>query len=306
MNVEKIAWGGWQNCYKLSNNVMELIVTTDVGPRIISCALMGGKNVFATVEERLGRTGDEQWLNYGGHRLWHAPEHPIRTYQPDNQPIEVQQQANGDVKFIQSIEEKTGLQKIIHIEALPDNKAQVKIHHQIINRSLWDVELSVWALSVMRAGGVAVIPLPERGSHPEALLPNTRLIFWAYSDLSDPRWTFGHEYILLRQDKSATSPQKIGGGISDSWLAYINEGTAFIKQFDFSSTATYPDLGCNAELFTNHWMLELESLSPLRKLAAGEDVFHIETWSLVDNVAEPTNEAQFKQAVLSKIQNALG
>ncbi|MEQ8671652.1 MAG: hypothetical protein RLP44_25620 [Aggregatilineales bacterium] len=305
MNVEKVMWGGWQNCYKLSNNVIELIVTADIGPRIISSALKGGKNVFATVEERLGRTGDEDWLNYGGHRLWHAPEHPIRTYQPDNHPVDVQQQANGDVKFVQPIEVKTGLQKVIHIESMPDNSAQVKIHHQLINQSLWDVELAVWGLSVMRAGGVAVIPLPERGSHPEALLPNTRLIFWPYSDLSDPRWTFGREYILLQQDKSATSPQKIGGGISDGWLAYINEGTAFIKQFDFSSTATYPDLGCNAELFTSHWMLELESMSALRKLLAGDSVVHTETWSLIDNIAEPTSEAQFKQDVLPQIQGVL-
>lgn len=305
MNVEKIAWGGWENCYKLSNNVMEIIITTDVGPRIMSCSLVGGKNVFAEVGDRLGRTGDDEWLNYGGHRLWHAPEHPQRTYQPDNQAVSIQQQDNGDMVFTQSVEEKTGIQKQIHVAAMQDGKAEVKVHHKLENRSFWNIELAVWSISVMRTGGVAVIPLPPRGTHPEALLPNTQLIFWPYSDLSDPRWTFGRESILLRQDTSSTSPQKIGGTIADGWLAYVNDGTAFVKQFDFSPDATYPDLGCNAETFTNNWMLELESLGGLVSLAPGETAVHTETWSLLENIPTPTDEAHLKEAVLPKIKAIL-
>ena len=35
VNVNKVPFNGWQNCYKVSNGVIDLIVTSDVGPRII-------------------------------------------------------------------------------------------------------------------------------------------------------------------------------------------------------------------------------------------------------------------------------
>jgi hypothetical protein len=34
-HLEKISYGGWTNCLKLSGDGIELIVTLDVGPRVI-------------------------------------------------------------------------------------------------------------------------------------------------------------------------------------------------------------------------------------------------------------------------------
>lgn len=33
--IEKTPYGGWPNCYRIFDNEIELIVTTDVGPRVI-------------------------------------------------------------------------------------------------------------------------------------------------------------------------------------------------------------------------------------------------------------------------------
>jgi hypothetical protein len=44
----------------------------------------------------------------------------------------------------------------------------------------------------------AIIPLPQRGTHPENLLPTTSLVLWQYTHMSNPRWTWGSQYILLR------------------------------------------------------------------------------------------------------------
>ena len=59
-----------------------------------------------------------------------------------------------------------------------------------------------WALSVMDTGGTAIIPLPPRGSHEDNLLPANSMTFWAYTDMADPRWTWGEKYLLLRQDSA--------------------------------------------------------------------------------------------------------
>ena len=54
MKIEKTEFGGWANCLRIANEHAELIVTLEVGPRIISyCHLPGGKNVLKTNAEEL-------------------------------------------------------------------------------------------------------------------------------------------------------------------------------------------------------------------------------------------------------------
>ena len=43
VKVEKTGYNGWQNCYRVSNGQIELIVTGDVGPRIIRFGFVGGQ-----------------------------------------------------------------------------------------------------------------------------------------------------------------------------------------------------------------------------------------------------------------------
>jgi len=33
--IEKTEWGGWPNCYRLSNGEVDMIVTGDIGPRVM-------------------------------------------------------------------------------------------------------------------------------------------------------------------------------------------------------------------------------------------------------------------------------
>lgn len=297
MQIEKIAYRGWQTCYRLYNDTVELIVTADVGPRVIHYAFLNGENVFNVRDEFAGKTGGDTWMNYGGHRLWHAPEDPVRTYQPDTAPVTVEDMDSGAVAFLQKPEAATGIQKSIVIEPLQDGQSDVIVRHHLHNAGLWTVPLSVWALSVMAAGGTAIFPLPERGKHPDDLLPANSLAIWAYTDLSDPRWTFGRRYILLRQHVSATTPQKIGGIIPDGWLAYVNGGVMFAKRFDYDPAGNYPDRQCNAEIFTNHRMLELESLSPLLPLAPGQTVTHTESWFLADDIRDPRSDSDITTTI---------
>jgi hypothetical protein len=48
----------------------------------------------------------------------------------------------------------------------------------------------------------------------------------------------------------------------------------------------YPDMGCSFELFSNHEMLELETLSPIVSLDPGECVRHEEEWTVEQVSAE--------------------
>lgn len=294
--MQTITYYGWPACVRLANDTIELIITTAVGPRIIHFGFIDGANEFATMPEHLGQTGGDTWRIYGGHRLWHAPEARARTYYPDNQPVQAAQH-EGFVRFTQPVEPTTGLQKELDI-ALAPTGAQVTVTHRLRNHNVWPVTCAPWALSVMAAGGTAVLPLPPRGTHADNLLPNTRLSLWAYTDMTDPRWYWGQNYVLLRQQPGNTKPQKVGALVTDGWVGYVRDGRCFLKTFAVQPDAIYPDGNVNAELFTNQFMLEVETLGPLTELLPGTAVTHTETWHLFEGVPTPTNDHDVATAVV--------
>ncbi len=297
-NVEKINYQRWPNCYRLANGIIDLIVTTDVGPRVIWFGFKNGENEFAEFASDLGRTGGDEWVSYGGHRLWHAPEDKPRSYFPDNSPVKLKQRRGG-FRVTQSTESTTGIQKEIDFD-MADDEAKVKVVHRMINHNLWAIELAPWAITVMAPGGVGVFPLPPRGPHPENLLPKNTLALWAYTDMADPRWTWGSKYILLRQDKNAKNPQKFGLMNMDGWAAYANHGNLFVKTYE-TFAAEYPDFGCTVESFTNSDMLELETVAPMVLLEPGESVEHIEVWQLMKDVRAPSNDADVEKYILPRL-----
>src|SRR5581483_6732901 len=97
--VQKVEYKGWKNNLRISNGDAELIVTLDVGPRVISYRLPEGKNVFKEYEEQLGKSGEEEWQIRGGHRVWLAPEDLTRTYAPDNAAVQHKEVSPGRHRF---------------------------------------------------------------------------------------------------------------------------------------------------------------------------------------------------------------
>lgn len=296
LDVQQVNFHGWPNCLQLDNGRVHLIATTDVGPRVIYFGLADRWNEFAEFGDDLGKTGGDGWRLYGGHRLWHAPEEKPRTYYPDNRPVDFEIRPDG-LLLRQQVEETTGIRKEIEI-SLPAAAAEVRLVHRLGNEGVWPVELAPWALSVMAPGGTAIVPLPPRGSHEEHLQPSSTISLWPYTDLSDGRWLWGREFVLLRQDEHRPSPQKIGFAHSPGWGGYWRSGHLFVKRFTHRHGGTYPDLGSSFELFTNDLILELESLGPLVRLAPGEVVEHVETWQLFEDVPAVHTEADVRAHVL--------
>ncbi len=300
-SVEKIDYHGWANSYRLSNDAVELVITTDVGPRLIHFSFKGEENEFFTVPEMMGLSGGSEWRLFGGHRFWHAPEHPVRTYLPDNNPV-IFEDHDDFVRLVQETEAATGIQKEIDIQLDP-REARVRVTHRLKNHNMWSVEVAPWALSVMAAGGTGIVPLPARKSHAESLLPANTLSMWTYTDMSDPRWTWGQQLVMLRQDPERRTPQKVGISSWDGWTAYANRDHLFVKFFDPQPTAHYPDLNSSVEFFTNEMMLEVETLGPLVNLLPGSAVTHTETWALLRDISQPESEADVIAGILPKIEH---
>jgi hypothetical protein len=308
ITVEEIAYRGWKNNLRISNGNVELIVTLDVGPRVISYRLAGGKNVFKEFEEELGKSGEKEWKSRGGHRLWVGPEDLTRTYAPDNGPVKAKVKGNG-VRLTPAPEKEYGIQKSLDI-TLAARGSQVTVVHRIKNIGKKPARLAPWALTVMKAGGVEVIPLPPKKPHPgppanakspKDYAPNQTLVLWPFFDFKDARWTFGSKFITLRQN-AKKGPTKIGLSHRLGWVGYLVDGTLFVKHVPYRKGKRYPDRGCNFETFSNEEMLEMESLGPIIKLAPGKTVKHTEKWELIGKVKGFKNETEIEKNIVPKVK----
>jgi hypothetical protein len=277
VKVEETAYQGWPNCYRVTNGEVELIVTSDIGPRVIRYGFVKGRNLFAEFAAEMGKSGEKEWKPRGGHRLWIAPESK-GTYALDNGPVKIAIQPDGLVAT-QPVEPETGLEKQIIIKLAPTGSA-VEVIHRLRNTRKTAKEFAPWALTMMAQSGLGIHGFPPRGKHPIDLLPSNPLTMWPYTNLSDKRWTFTKKYLMLQQDPKNADPQKLASFNPNTWAAYLLGTDLYIKRYTADPRMTYPDFGCSFETFTNAEFLELETVGPVQKVPAGGVAEHVERWTL--------------------------
>lgn len=271
-------------CHTLANERLKLLVTRSVGPRVLSLGFIEGENILAEVPDFVTESpGNGLFHFYGGHRLWHAPEEPSRTYLPDDSPVDIAPLENG-LLVTQNTEVQTGLQKSLEI-CLSDEIAQVVITHRLTNHGLWPVTCAPWALTQLKTGGVAILPQTREDT---GVLPNRALVLWPYTDMSNPNVQWGSNYILVNANMDA--PFKVGFPNSRGWLAYWLNGTLFVKHAEYEPQADYYDFGSSSECYCNNRFLELETLAPIGTIAPGATTSHVETWNLYKHIDRPRNE----------------
>ena len=276
--MEKINYLGL-DCCKLSNGEVELVATTNVGPRILRYAFTGEENLLGEAPDAVSETELGQWRAWGGHRLWTAPEAKPRSYAPDNDPLIVEAAGENGVRLSQRVD-ASGIEKEMTVVLDPKGTG-VSVHHRITNRNLWAIEAAPWGLTIMNGRGVALFPQEPFRAWADYLLPARPLVLWHYTDLTDARWSFGKRYIGLRSDAGNLEPQKIGLLNKQGWAAYLRGETLFVKRAGYVEDATYPDYNCNFETYTAGAFIEVESLGPIKRLEPDEAAEHTERWFLL-------------------------
>ena len=303
--LKQVEYRGWKNNLLLTNGEVELVVTLDVGPRVIAYRLPGGFNVMKNYGEQMGGTGEAEWQLRGGHRFWLAPEDLTRTYFPDNRPVEFVPDGELAVTIVAPPEVEYGVQKRMRLK-LHTTGTKCDVTLTVTNTGTAATGLAPWGPTVMAPGGVEVIPLPGKTPHPGSTsnakspadyAPNQELILWPYFDFADTRWSFGKKYILLRQDVNK-GPTKIGLAHRTGWVGYLNSKTLFVKRFDYREGAVYPDRGTRYQTFSNEDMLEMETVGEYGTLEPGESASLSEQWELFGNVADVATEADADRVVL--------
>lgn len=259
---------------------MDIIITLDMGPRIIRYGFVDNDNVFYESTDYHDARERDEWHIIGGHRLWHSPEKHPRTWLADWSAINYSIKDNR-ITIYQNTEDWVQVDKEMEI-TIGDNH-QVRIKHIIRNRNAWEIELSAWALTAVAPGGVLVVKLPDRRNDFAYGFDEGRIVsLWSYANMQDPRVVWGDDYITLLQDDRASNPFKFGISNREGWAAYLNKQQLFVKEHKHDIKSIYPDGNVSFESYTDGNMLEMETLSPLVKLKEDETVEHIELWSLYE------------------------
>ena len=286
------------DCIHLQNEALSLWVTRAVGPRIIGLALKEGGNLFAELPEATAECpGVGVFAFRGGHRLWHAPESLERTYIPDDDPPAISTTGQG-LRLVQPIEPSTGIQKSLTI-SLQGGSAQVRVDHGLKNAGKWPVQLAPWAITQLRAGGVAILPQATEPVDVHGLLPNRHVVLWPYTNPDSPHITWGQRYVFVSANMQS-GKLKLGFPNPAGWLAYHVDDTLFVKQAPYDPDAAYFDRGSSSECYCDPRFLELETLGPRTTLAPGETVHHRETWTVYPGISLHPDEAAMR-----KVESAL-
>ena len=289
MTFERCSFASFDNCIILRLNDLKLIVTTEVGPRILYFGPENGPNMLLVRKEHEGLK-DGEYHSYGGHRLWIAPEKKPNTYTPDSFPVLEEVIENG--VMLSSPIDEFGIQKSMSIIVRP---WFFEILHEVTNHSYKPVTLAPWAITVMAPGGEVLVPQnPTRPQGDDNLLPIQSIVLWGYTEMTDPRYSWGRRVIRLRSTDDL-HPTKFGAFVHAGLAAYSNLGYTFLKRFYTYHGEPLPDRGCNFESYTKQGMLEVESLAPLQTIEPGKKSdTHIERWTLTEGVAPDGDDEAYE------------
>lgn len=285
--VDEVSYGGWPHCLRLSTSEVELLVTLDVGPRIVRCQRRGGPNLFFEDPSQQGGRGELTFQLRGGHRFWTAPESPL-SYEADNSPVGVHLLSDSSLMLVSDC--RHGLVKSLLIQAL--SPSIFRVRHGLTSHSDEVIHRAAWALSVMAPHGTALLPQPLLRQHPSVqpmgspwrdddLLPDRRLILWPYTDLGDDRLRLRGRLWTVAQ-RTDMPPCKLGTSGPPRVVAYQLGSSVFVKDVPSLPGASYPDLGAHFELYTDASFLELETLSPVWSLLPSQTQWHDEHWLLTE------------------------
>jgi hypothetical protein len=264
-------------CVSLENESITLFATKEVGPRIIAL-FIDGENIFAELPDlTIDNLGGGPFRFWGGHRLWYAPEIPERTYTPDDKPTALEIKGSS-LKSTQIPEGKSGIQKAISVR-LPNNRPVVVVDHTITNKGIKTIECAPWAITQLKPGGTAILPLNRTYTDDHGLQPNRSIALWPYTDINSSHFRWGNRYLFVEANMKEGA-LKVGFPNPVGWLAYYRNQRLFVKLASFQADAAYFDYSASSQCYCNEQFLELETLGPQIALEPGMSVGHREVWEI--------------------------
>jgi hypothetical protein len=269
----------------LENDQLRIDYLAEAGPRLVRLILAGStENLLAEVPDVHWPTPWGEYHLRGGHRVALAPEALELSYVPDDRGVVIED-VPGGVRLIGPTEIGSGVSKSIEIQLQPDRPV-VTLRHALCNDRSEPIEIAAWSITQLNLGGIAVAPL-RTASIRNRHRPDRQLVLWPYTLWQDERLFADDENVWI--DAQPTEEELKIGLLARGWLGYLRSGVFFVKRYDPQLERLHPDLNTNAQLYSNHRFIELESLAPLEVLEPGQSSVHVETWEIYRDLALPQN-----------------
>lgn len=298
MEIKEIDYENFGKCVKISNGIIDVVVTIDFGPRIISFGFSGNENLFYNDIDRkhtisidnpeLTGENDNVFYYYGGHRLWLSPERSSKTIYPDNAPVVYSILPDG-VSFTQPKQKTTNIQAGFEI-IMGEDAADIMVVHTAKNYSKEPQACGLWPITMLKGDGLIV--LPQNTDTNNSYRPNRTLVYWPGTDIRDERIFYSNRFVTIKHKHDNAKPLKIGTNNVFGWAAYVGHNYTFMKRYVHSSQAVYPDFGSSCEINIQQDFIELQSLSPMYRIEPGQGIKHVENLSVFHtrNSVDPEDE----------------
>jgi hypothetical protein len=206
-----------------------------------------------------------------GSVLWSSPQKdwnwpPVAVL--DSKPYQVEIEKDGLV-FTSAVDEKTGYQFVKRFTVIPDREAFL-LGYSIYNRTAEAKSVAPWEVTRVPPAGVTFFPKGHGNIESGIFYP------FAVELLDDIVW-FNYDLKKLQQDH-----HKLLCDGSEGWLAYVNNGYLFVKQFEDIPVEQIAAGEAEIELFANaeKTYLELEQQGRIVTLEPGE---HLD-WEVIWHV----------------------
>jgi hypothetical protein len=286
VSVERIEYKGWPDAWRVQNGACELIVVPAVS-RVMRLSLIGGSNVLWENPDLAGKTfptDDATWHNIGGEKMWPTQQKDLfkkytghDAWPPpwpwDAGPSRAEPIANG-VRLTLPHDQRFGAHAVREF-TLDRQKPLVHVRQWIEKTEGEPAQMTVWTVCQVNAPMLSLLPSPD-GKYSD---------FDAHSNLM----TTEAGYVALGRDEKKGLKIGIPASGRNGWVASVFATPAqkimLVLSHELVTNARYPDDGLQAELYTSPkdfaYYTEMEMLSPLIELKAGERLEDDAVWQLV-------------------------
>jgi hypothetical protein len=238
-----------------------------------------GSNHFAELPDMtLDCPGSDPIHLRGGSRLWAAPEDPRFTYRPDDDPVGVEEIVDG-AKLVTRPDPVSETSREIAIRVT--GPGRFTFDYRVVNRAERTQRLAAWAITMLRPGGRAWLPVLTEPFDPGGFQGQRNIVLWSYAHNDDPRLVLSDHAVEVQ---ASTDPGlgrfKVGTSLRRGWAAHWAEGLMLVKYADHDESREYADMGASGQVYSQHDFTELETLGPLTDLDPGDAAEHHEDWAV--------------------------
>ena len=282
--VEKITYRGWEECYRISNSNVTVLINASAGGRIMVYERDGINVIYEDPRQdgKLLKNYLEEGFDPDGGRFDYGQElvtmdiHQLTYMGPwmgeilDEHTLKITSQPDTSLGILSS--------RLFHLDPA---SSELTVIQTMKNISSEATEYFFWGRTLVKVGGKLIMPL-----NPESTIPGRwgRYI-WGEderfeTDPDDPGVDIQGNIFSLIPTEAGNA--KYGSDAKNGWMAYGYRGLLFIKRYEYDEKMTYTELYNLTNIFyaNRNLFAEMEPVSPTAFLNPGEEYSYTEKWYL--------------------------